>query len=159
MLLTGTFIHLLESFSSIFLVYNYKYYLYQWKDFRLLSLANAYIFIFIWVAAVFLEMYLVFGSDSITGFIISLFNGYFIIVSLTLIPEALVIIVYEASLNLMTRDPQMSRPGFYISFFELFCELAGLYGEDMRLTRFFADQIDQIVLVFTANSNNEFIIN
>ena len=94
----------------------------------------SYFFLAIWLLGIALFVYLLFFSQNIFGFIVSLFVGYIIAISMTMLPQALVIIVYEASLNILDRDPELSQPGFYLSFYELICEQLGLYGEDMRLS-------------------------
>ena len=134
LLLLGTGIHIIESFASVYTVYNDSRYFYQLKDLRLLSILQAYIFMTLWILGIFLEIYLVFFSNSLIGFIVSLYIAYILIISLTMVPQTLVIIVYEASLNVLDRDPNWSTPGFYFSFYEFACEQLGLYGNDMRLT-------------------------
>ena len=135
-LIIGTMVHFVESFCSIYLVYKYDYFLYQWKDLRFISLFNAYMFIAVWCLSFFLEIYLIFFSNTILTFLLSLYIAYFLIIFITLIPECIVIIAYEASLNITDRNENISIPGYYFSYFELFYELIGFYGDDKRLTDF-----------------------
>lgn len=150
-LILVTIIHLLISFTSIYLVYHYQIYLYQWKDLRFLSLISAYGFLGLWFFGFLFEIYLIFVLNTFIGFFVAIIIGYFLTITLTLIPEALVIVVYEASLNLLDRDSQLSQAGYYFSFYEFFSELLGIYGDDMRLTHFLKTQTWYLYDILTAN--------
>ena len=67
------------------------------------------------------------------GFLSALYLAYAIIISITLTPISLSILIEEANLNLLDRSEVYSQPGEYWSLVEYFDEEFGLYRDDMRL--------------------------
>ena len=56
-----------------------------------------------------------------------MYIAYGLIISITLIPEALVIVVQESTRNILERNDTYSIPGYYFSIFELIMENLGYY--------------------------------
>ena len=130
--------HYIQSFYSVLLIYDYGYYLYAFKDFRYLSLVQAYCTIGVYIAGTLTVIYLIFFEQSIAGIVISMYMGYFLLSSITIIPETLVIVVKEKTMNMYDRDEQYSVPGGYFSILEYFEEELGMYGDDIRLHQYYA---------------------
>lgn len=64
---------------------------------------------------------------------ISLFLGYFLVITSSNLPGTVVILIKEATLNMLDRDDEFSVAGEYFSLFEYWNEFTGAYGDDVRL--------------------------
>ena len=106
-----------------------------------LWLSNTIIFAFI--VGIIVEIYLVFGTFDVISGIMSLYVGYFLLINLTMLPECIIVIVKEHTMNMLERNAEMSVPGQYFSLIEYYEESLGLYGDDTRLHDHVLGRIDE----------------
>ena len=126
-------IHYLLSFFSVLLTYHNEYYIYKFKDLRLLSSVIATSILSTLTLSLLIEVYLLFFSQNIVAIMLALFMGYVLLMSMTIIPEAVSIFFLESQLNIFARSDTYSVPGEYFSIFEFICEALGVYDDDLRL--------------------------
>ena len=132
-LIIQTVLHYLQSLCSILLIYSDPEYRFKWKDVRFISLSYAWFYLFLVIVGLMLEVYLIFYSNQVAGFLISMYVGYELLVGITIIPQHLAILVYESTGNILERDVKYSRAGSYISIFEFLAESLGYYEQDWRI--------------------------
>jgi hypothetical protein len=133
--------HYIESFCAIMLAYNDKRFLFRFKDIRLISLIISWIVLIALFVGVITMCIIITKNTTMTGFGVSLFLGYGLVLNLTVMPMVLFIVVDEQTKNIMERDVKFSVPGKYFSFYEYFLETYGYYGDDIRLHQYFKDRL------------------
>ena len=107
-LLMFTLYHYTQSFFSILLVYNDDLYLYRWKDIRFMVMMNAYFTLITIIVGFWAELYFLFQLQTVVGFLSALYLAYGLIISSTLMPVSLSILIEEANLNILDRSPTYS---------------------------------------------------
>ena len=118
----------LQSFLSVLLIDDDSQYMFKFKDIRWLSLIFSYVTIMAWLVGVSLEVYLIFFLQDGVSMIMSLYLGYFLLISITILPETIIIVVKEKTQNMLDRSEIWSTPGQYFSILEWIMEELGFYG-------------------------------
>ena len=86
-----------------------------------------------------------------------MYIAYGIIIGITLIPEALVIVIEEANFNLLDRNDSYSNPPYYFSIFEFIMENLGYYQNDIRLTNFILNAIHILIHIIDYHMVNDLL--
>jgi hypothetical protein len=157
-LLALSFIHYMQSFLCTLLVYDDGIYMFRLKDIRIISMYLAYVSLVLYCVSFGSLIILLFGSQNIEGIVVSLLVGYLLIIMSTLLPSTILIIVKEATENIMMRNDKYSEPGSYFSFYEFMEEFLGEYEDDTRLHDYNQKKVDELLgLTGLVELSNEFL--
>jgi hypothetical protein len=78
--------HYTESFCAIMIGYNDKKFLYRFKDIRLVTLVTSWIVLINLFIGIIIMVIIITKNTSVTGFGLSLFLGYALLMHLTVLP-------------------------------------------------------------------------